>query len=627
MGMQKETAGDAEQAASPQAVPGYRQADQVVIITVEGEINNITELSIKRRISDAEQAGADAMVFEIDSPGGEVGAVLEISNAIKGSSIANTVAWVHPDAYSGGAIVALACRELLVSDPASMGDAFPITFGPGGVRGLTEDERTKFLPPLLSDVAESARRNGYDEYLVQAMVVDGIELWAVRDTQTGRWHFINENEYRTLFDGEPPRGKPLLTGVPEGRAADRERAAETPPAATEGDASESDAEEKLQQAEPDEAAAQAADEADEQAASSDAAAGEAEDGEAPAREKVEFKPASESVADLQEQISMGLETESQRPDFSQADRGRFVDPIYISDGSGPIVMRGDQLLRFGLAAAEVNSDKELKGFFGAKTMVRTGMNWSEHLVAFLTSMPVRGLLIVVFLLSLFLEMTSPGLMAPGAVAIVALAGLLAPPALIGMAGWWELAAIVGGVVLIIIEVFILPGFGLFGVAGLIALFVGLIGTFIPDAAGPLAPAGSDQRLIAAVATVALAVVTAGIGMFFVARYFGEIPILSRLVLQEPAPSESTDASAVASAAARPPEPRPGDTGETMTPLRPSGRVSVNGRPFDAMAQRGYIESARPVELVEKRGFNWIVRESAGAETGQENDQGDAARGG
>lgn len=149
--------------AGPLVVPAFRQADRVAVITVEGGIDAITAMSVRRRIAAAESAGMNAMVFEINSPGGEVGAVLEITNAIKGSSIDNTVAWINPDAYSGGAIVALACREIVTNSPASMGDAFPVTLTrvPGqnrmGLRGLTPDERTKLLPVLLADVTEIGR--------------------------------------------------------------------------------------------------------------------------------------------------------------------------------------------------------------------------------------------------------------------------------------------------------------------------------------------------------------------------------------------------------------------------------------------------------------------------------------
>jgi membrane-bound serine protease (ClpP class) len=95
-------------------VPAERQADKVVAITIEGPIDATTALSVRRRIALAEKGGANAIVIEINSPGGELGAVLEITNAIKASAISNTVAWVNPDAYSGGAIVALACREIVL---------------------------------------------------------------------------------------------------------------------------------------------------------------------------------------------------------------------------------------------------------------------------------------------------------------------------------------------------------------------------------------------------------------------------------------------------------------------------------------------------------------------------------
>ena len=130
------------------AVPAARQSQNVAVLTIEGPINAMTARAIERRLRAAEDAGADAVVIELDTPGGEVGAVLEICNTIKSSSIPNTVAWIRPDAYSGGAIIALACREIVASDPASMGDALPIQIGPGGLQALPEAERQKILDAL-----------------------------------------------------------------------------------------------------------------------------------------------------------------------------------------------------------------------------------------------------------------------------------------------------------------------------------------------------------------------------------------------------------------------------------------------------------------------------------------------
>ena len=58
---------------------------------------------------------------------------------------ANTVAWINPKAYSAGTIIALACREIVVSPNSAFGDAAPISpFGP-----IPITERAKIESPLL----------------------------------------------------------------------------------------------------------------------------------------------------------------------------------------------------------------------------------------------------------------------------------------------------------------------------------------------------------------------------------------------------------------------------------------------------------------------------------------------
>ncbi|USN99037.1 MAG: hypothetical protein H6810_12955 [Phycisphaeraceae bacterium] len=577
------------------SIPAARQADDVVIITMRGEIDRWTELSLKRRIKQAEESGADAIVIEIDSPGGELGAVLEICNAIKSSTITNAVAWVHPQAFSGGAIVALACREIVTSDPASMGDAFPITFGPQGVRGLSPDERTKFLPPLLTEVVDSARRNGYDEFLVQAMVTDQIELWSVRDTETGKLWFIDEAEYHVLFDGDPPKGKPSLASVPGGRASEHPELL--------GPTSEA-----------------ANDEAGPGAAGPFAPVTTPESVTEPGPADTGFIPASPTVADLQGSASQGLSAASTRPVFTAADRGRYVDPRYICDGSSAIVLRNDQLAEFGFSAATIENDQELRDFFGAKRMIRTEQTWSEGMVRFLMNPIVRGVLIVIFLLGLFIEMSSPGVILPGALAIAALVGIIAPPMLVGMAGWWEMLVLGLGIVCLLVELLVIPGFGVFGVIGLIALFVGLVGTFIPDGSGGLfgGDARAESGLLTGVAVILLSTATSGVGIYFLGKHFGTLPFLNRLILDTDRDNEEDELAAMDPGPLH--EPRPGDLGVVVAPLRASGRAEINGRIYDAIAQRGYIEEGAPIEVVERRGFSWVVRPASPSRAQAEPDQ-------
>lgn len=594
--------------SQPVAVPASRQADNVAIITVKGGIDRITSMSVQRRLDDAVKAGADAVVIEIDSPGGEIGAVLEISAALKASPIPNTVAWVRPQAYSGGAIIALACSEIITSDPGAMGDAFPVTLGMQGLQALTPEQRTKLLPPLLQDVTDSARRHGYDEFLVQVIVTDGIELWAIRDTQTQRLLLVNEEEYVSLFGVAPSRGYPILGTTPGARTRPLgERAEATPDTepVAESDDQPSEPEPDTPSTEPGEDILN-------------------ESGSDPFDVPgAEFVPAGDGVADLDgaidsdgAEISILLDTPTNRPDVSTLSAQRWEPAGYVCDGTHAVILSADQMIDFSIASQVVNTDEELKAFFGAKTLARADRSWSESLVRFMTSMPVRGVLIVVFLLALFMEMSAPGMVAPGAVALGAAVALLAPPMLIGMAGWWEIAAIGSGILLIALEILVIPGFGVFGVAGLLLLFGGLVGTFIPNANSfPGAP-GQDKDLLYGVVTIVLAAATAGVGMYFIGKHFGRLPIVSRLVLNEATSDEHTDTGFSVMTPSPEASVAPGQTGRTITALRPSGRAEFEGEVIDVVADMGYIDEDETIRVVSADEFRVVVERSGseGAET-------------
>lgn len=607
--------GDNTRAAAPaQSVPAYRQANKVVVITMEGGIDSITALSIARRIQLAEQGGADAIVLEINSPGGEVGAVLEITNAIKGSSIANTVAWINPDAYSGGAIAALACREIVTSAPASMGDAFPVTLAPGGanqtpgtLRGLTPAERTKILPVLMADVTDSARRAGWDEYMVQAIIIDGIELWWVEDTRTGQRLAVNEEEFRMLFGRAPVRGKPLLAGVTGGvsTAPPVLRPDRTDTPTPEPDTTTNDPQDPEQDPEQDPA---------------QPAPGLANQPSQPDDGARAFKPADESLRDVQREFEsperaadLRIERQSQRPTLTPADEGFFQDLGYLCDGTSAIVMREDQMREFGFANQIIRTDEELKAYFGATELIRVNQSWSEGFVRFMTGMVVRGVLIVVMLIALFLEMVSPGLTIPGAIAALCLVLLLAPPALVGMAGWWEIVAILLGIGLIAIEILIIPGFGVFGVLGIVALFGGLLGTFIP-AGGTLADPAMQADLARGAAVLILAGITAGIGMYLIGRNFDRIPIFDKLILSDDPSEEQSDIEVFYAAAATDAGIELGMTGSAHTILRPSGQAEIQGKLIDVVADLGFIEAGTPVRVVKVEGIRVVVAEIKQART-------------
>jgi membrane-bound serine protease (ClpP class) len=555
------------------AVPAARQADNVAVIPIRGTIDATMAWSVKRRIGLAERAGANAIVFELDTPGGDVGAAFEICDAIKGAAVSNTVAWIHDEAYSAGSIIAIACREIVVSDPLKFGDALAIKVIPGiGLLPVDSAERRKIEAQLLGEVVDSARRNGYDEMFVQGMVTLGVELWLVEHVHDGHRLFIHRGEYRTLFGEDPPSGRPTLAS-----------------ALTPGDAPPAPAV------------------------------------RAPSRseDRRQFIPASPALEghdvarpDDPLTVSSLLQEASTRPDISPASRGQYRLIEYVTTGASPILVRAAaDMQRFGFASATVRGDAELLAFFGGRNLSRLDATWSEALVRFLLLLPVKAILVVIILVGLFIEMMNPGLGLPGGLAVLALLAFLAPPILIGMSGWWEVAAILGGVALIVAELAIFPGFGLPGIAGLLLLLVGLIGTF---AGGQrLFPDSPAERggLASAIVWVLLALATSGVAIWFISRHLGTLPILGKLVLAEPRPEDFGEDAVLA--AMRPDvddEVPVGRTGRSTTPLRPVGRAEFEGRLLDVESSLGYIPAGALVRVVGRGDLGRYVVEQVSEET-------------
>ena len=586
------------------SVPAARAAKNVAVIrmdTGDEPITWVTAYSVKRRIKLAEAAGASAMVIEINTPGGELGAMLDIADAIKSSSIQNSVAWVNLRAFSAGAIIALACREIVVADACTFGDAAPIAVDPlRGIATLGPTERAKLLAPLLTEVVDSARRSGYDEKLVQGFVTLGVELWLVENTASGERLSIDRKEYELLFGTPPAAGSPRITSVPESVL----NAPVASPQSTPIDSVLPKAKKRVRPlATPSKATPTT------QPAPVTPTFGNDPD--------AKLQPASPAMGnDLINQVSDSLSMPTTRRTLTAADAGQWKVVEYIADGNSIFTMKAGEMLRYGLATQRVNSDNDLKAYFGATTLTRLEPAWSEGLVAFLSSFWVKGILVVIFLVTFFIEMTHPGAVVPGVIAAVALGLLFGPAALIGLASWWAIAALAFGIAMLALELFILPGFGIFGVVGLISLFAGLLGSFVPAGEGlfPSSP-GGNSSLVYGMTTLTISTVVAMIFIYFIAKHFGSLPLLGRLVLTgqsgdavdegETGAILATSATATADLSAAP-ALRSGDTGIAVTTLRPSGRMQVGDYLYDVVADTGIIDAGRRVRVISASNFRIVV---------------------
>ena len=205
-------AADTPPTATP--VPAHRQADHVEILTINGPIDSMTVQSIRRRLDEAMAAGADAIVLRINTPGGELMSTLELCRMLKADAPANTTAWIDPHAFSAGTIIALACRNIVITPAGMFGDSAPVSpLGP-----IPQTERAKLESPILTEVIDSARRHRRDEQLVQGFVSLGIELWLLQEKDTGQRICVDASEYEAIFGTPPPETIPSITPGTDGEA-------------------------------------------------------------------------------------------------------------------------------------------------------------------------------------------------------------------------------------------------------------------------------------------------------------------------------------------------------------------------------------------------------------------------
>lgn len=193
-------------AASPTTGPAAAtNPDQAVVIPLTGEINDSSRDSLLRRFKHAQAIGAKVVILELDTPGGLVTSALDISRFLRGQTDIHTIAFVKNEAYSGGALVALACNEIVMSPTSVLGDCAPILLSSDHqLQPMPPTERAKAESPVLADFLESTRKNGYDPLLAEAMVRVDSPLHLLQNDQ-GAKRVVSDKDYaKMLADGWKP---------------------------------------------------------------------------------------------------------------------------------------------------------------------------------------------------------------------------------------------------------------------------------------------------------------------------------------------------------------------------------------------------------------------------------------
>lgn len=455
-----------------------------VIIRLDGAIMPFTYPYLERKLNEAKDDAVDIVIIEIDSPGGELNASLDIARMLSEVDWAETVAYVPSTAMygalSGAAFAALGCERIVMGKRAAIGDAGVIeSDGNNPFRYVPEKQRTH----VTNRIVELAKLRGRPPALAEAMVEKDLDVFQVRNTKTGEETCMSQKELDAAKDAEDwEKGRPV-------------------------------------------------------------------------------------------QETLG---------------GNFFEA------------NGERAVELGLAEGNAESREEL---FEQLNIVGTPrvIKWSavDTTVLVLNHPLVTALLLIIGLVALYIEMSSPGIGMGILTAGLCFALFFWSRFLGGTANWLELVLFLAGLAFLGVELFVLPGFGIAGLTGMLLLGASLIlasqGFVIPHTREEM------FTLIRSLSVLTGAMLAFFILALFLNRYFGSLPILGHLALKPP-----TDGEAAAEHAATERALAVGDLGRADSALRPAGRARFGHRMLDVMADGDFIAPGTPIQITRISGRRVFV---------------------
>ena len=279
-------------------------------------------------------------------------------------------------------------------------------------------------------------------------------------------------------------------------------------------------------------------------------------------------------------------------DLNDATKARITDKKTIVAEGELLTMDDREAHDLGFSRKSVkNLDEALAGLgYDKLPRIVIEESWSEGLVRALQ--PFLPILMLIGIGAIYTEIKAPGFGLPGMIGVLCLALVFFNQYLVGLADYTELLIFMVGFLLLGVEVFVLPGFGVAGISAIIVLAVGLILSFqdfvLPDPAMPW----EGRLMLKNFGMVTGAALGALLMSVLMVRYV--LPGLSRsgrgpylTATLEDSRADSKEAETV----------MPGQTGEALTQLRPSGKIRIREKKIDAITQGDFIPSGSGVRVI------------------------------
>lgn len=293
----------------------------------------------------------------------------------------------------------------------------------------------------------------------------------------------------------------------------------------------------------------------------------------------------------------------------QWDRG---PPVREAPGNTFFTATGRRAVELGVAEVLLEDQSELAAVLGLQAPIPLIQPSSiDTLIVILNSSYVTWLLLVVGLIALVIELGAPGVGVGGLVSILCFGLFFWSRFLGGTSGWLEVILFLVGVSFVLLEVLVIPGVGVAGVAGGLLTFTSLVMAsrrmLLPENARDL------TNLVNEIGVVLAAFVGFAIGLLVLSRFLGQLPLISRLALA-PVVDEGGPPVPSLVAADGPSgdqfELQIGDHGRALGPLRPSGKMMLGEEICEVVSEGDFIPDGTPLQVIAVQGRRVVVRRAS-----------------
>ena len=301
---------------------------------------------------------------------------------------------------------------------------------------------------------------------------------------------------------------------------------------------------------------------------------------------------------MRSEMRATAERNGRRTDIAQGMVDERIIIPGLVDSTQLVTLTTDEALKYGIADVEAgNLNAVLKDFnLQGAEIVRVNENWAEAVVKFLNNPIVSSILIMIGFFGLIAEIKTPGWGVPGTVGLIALALFFGSSYIVDLASIMDILLFVIGLALLAIEIFVIPGFGITGVAGIILIFASLFLSLTPS--GPFM---DFDTISIAIIQLTGAVVAAFILVLILAKLLPKSRVFSKLILADEERAEQGFVSYPSE------KDLVGQQGIALTTLRPAGTAEFNGKRYDVVADWEYIEQGSKIVVLRVEGVKVVVK--------------------